>query len=504
MPFLPLKVEPGAYRIGTQRQSAGWWYDTHLVRWIRNVLRPVGGWARREEGGAAATAVVGAARAIFAWADNLGNAYAAVGTNSELYATASDGRRYDITPAGFAAGRDSAGFNSGYGGGFYGRGPFGAPRSAASWGDALPASVWSLDAFGEDLVACMAGDGKLYRWRREPVEAAAAIEGAPVDCQGLVVTQEGFLTAYGANRVGRRVKWADQRSVDFAISATSQAGEQDLQTRGRLQTAKALKGVTLLFTDVDVWAMRYLGYPLVYGFERLEDNCGVVSKGCVAAAGQRAVWMGTKRFWAFDGLSVQPCPCDIEDFIFGDINVEQITKVTAFVNLDHAEAWWFYPSAASAENDRYCFLNYETGRWGFGALARTCAVGKGVFAYPLMVGEDGFIYEHEKGFSYPGATPALPYAETGPVLSPFADRMMEVQGILMDEETVGEVDVAFVTQAYPNGEETHLGPYPVNSQGEPTNLLFQARQVRVRFSGAAPTDWRVGEPQLEIVQGDGA
>ena len=45
MALLPLTLPPGVYRNGTDFQAAGRWLDSHLVRWIDNTIRPIGGWS---------------------------------------------------------------------------------------------------------------------------------------------------------------------------------------------------------------------------------------------------------------------------------------------------------------------------------------------------------------------------------------------------------------------------------------------------------------------------
>lgn len=176
--------------------------------------------------------------------------------------------------------------------------------------------------------------------------------------------------------------------------------------------------------------------------------------------------------------------------------------MSAFLNSDFDEAWWFYPRGEATENSHYVFFNFRTGRWGFGALARTCAAAKGVFDHPLMVGADGYIYEHEKGHAYPEAEPARPFAETGPIEVGAGDRMMEVQGFLPDERDAGAVELTVHTRAYPNAPEMQFGPFQANGDGRPMSFLLQGRQVRLRFTATGETDFRVGQGRLDVVDGD--
>ena len=52
------------------------------------------------------------------------------------------------------------------------------------------------------------------------------------------------------------------------------------------------RGQTLVITDVDAHAMRYLGPPYVYGFERVGTSCGAVSRKAAVDVDMGIFWMG--------------------------------------------------------------------------------------------------------------------------------------------------------------------------------------------------------------------
>jgi hypothetical protein len=498
MAFASIAPPPGVFRNGTALQAKGRWYDAHLVRFQQDQLKPVGGWQLRSS----AAAFAGAARAVLSWRDNSNSRWIAVGTHSKLYVQAEDGANADITPSGYVAGRADGTQNLGYGGGAYGDNAYGQPRpSTVAY---LPATVWSLDGWGEDLVGCADTDGKIYLWTLDPATPAAAVSGAPTACQGLAVAEEGFLFALGAGGDGRKIAWCDQQAItQWTADATNQAGDYDLATLGTLQCGKAIPGGVLAFTDVDVWRASYIGAPLVYGFQRVGSGCGVISKGAVAARDSIAAWMGRGGFWQFDGQSVQPLDCEVQDHVFGDRNLDQASKVAAVHLADQGEIWWFYPSSAGTECDRYVAWAYrESARqqrnvWTIGALARLAGSGRGVYPTPLMVDASGYLYEHETGVAYAGA--AAPYIETGPIELGLGEVQAEVQRIVPDASADADVTVTLYGRPWPDGPETAYGPLTLAS---PTDLLFQAREIRARFTGAAADSWRIGVMQLDLVAGD--
>jgi hypothetical protein len=486
--YIPIKLPPGIYRNGTEYQAAGRWYDANLVRWYENTLRPIGGWRKRATG-----QMSGSCRGFLTWRDNDGDRFIAAGTNTKLYAMNEAGTLKEITPTGFTAGIADAVSKTGYGYGTYGSLAYGTARPDT--GTITPATTWSMDTWGEYLVACSNADGKLYEWQLgfTTPTLAAAITNAPVNNKALLVTQERILFALGAGGNPRKVQWCDQENNTLWTPAGDNlAGDYELATAGTLIAGKRVKGVNLLFTDVDVHTAQYVGAPFVYGFEKAGSGCGLISAQAVAAIDTAAIWMSKAGFWIYDGY-VKPLPSDVSDYVFDNLNFNQASKVYAVHNSKYGEIWWYYPSSGSTENDSYVTFNYRENHWNIGLLARTAGADSGVFANPLMVSTDGFVYEHEVGFAYDSASL---YAESGPVQLGNGDNIMSVRQVIPDEQTLGEAVVSFKTRNYPTGTQSTFGPY---TAANPTSVRFSGRQVNVKVTGNTLADWRIGVMRLEAI-----
>ncbi len=401
---------------------------------------------------------------------------------------------YEISP-----GLADATSGAGYGAQNYGEGTYGTPRPDST--AISDATVWSLDTFGQYLVACNADDGGIYQWTLDTSVRAAILPGAPT-ARAIFTTNEGMLVALGANGNPRDIAWSDQEDdTEWTSSALNQAGDEAIQTAGKLMMGRRIKGGHLLWTDLDVHLMRPTGDIFDYGFDKVGDNCGAISQNCAAVLNFGAVWMEKTGFWLYNGFA-QALPCDVSDYVFSDINAQQVSKVTCFVNSDFGEVCWFYPSSSSTENDRFVTWNYlafERGQniWGIGSLVRLAGCDHGAHAYPLLVGDDGYVYEHEVGLDYDDA---VPYVESGPTELGNGDKIMHVLGLVPDEKTEGDVTVTFKTKFYPNATETSYGPYSLSS---PTDVRFSVRQFKLRYTGARSTDWRVGVPRVDVKMGGG-
>lgn len=525
MAYISLDLPSGLYKNGTGRQARGRWYDANLIRFYEGTIRPVGGWRAKTD-----TTLTGKGRACLAWRDNELVVWVAVGTEQRLYVITRSGYVYDITPSGYAPGFADASAAPGYGGGAYGSGDYGSyaggsPPVARGFGggnygvgvysatppdtaSVQPATVWSLDTWGEDLVGCTPDDGVIYQWAPNTSVPAARLANAP-SAAAVVVSDQRILMALGAGGVPRRVQWSDQdNNTTWTPAATNQAGSFDLQTAGRLLRGLRWRGAVLLLTDIDAHLATYTADVFVYGFQKIGDGCGAISAGCAASLGDFVVWMGDGAFYTYGGV-IEKLACDVSDYLFGNLNRAQASKVSCFVNSAFSEVTWFYPSAASTEIDSYVTWNYREKHWTVGTLARLSGIDRGPMTYPLLAGADGYVYEHEVGFSYPGS--ANPYLESGPFefgAMPFmpgappiagqGDLVMYARQLLPDDKTAGDVSVTFKTKFYPDGPETSYGPYAVSQS---TDVRFSGRQLRLRYDGVNSDDWRVGSPRLDVVAG---
>ncbi len=250
---------------------------------------------------------------------------------------------------------------------------------------------------------------------------------------------------------------------------------------------------TLIWTDIDLFTMRYIGTTLVYSVRQLGSNCGVISRHGGVVVDTQAFWMGSRKFFKYDGF-VRPISCEVSDFVFNDLNRTQRSKIVCISNSQYNEVTWYYPSSGSTENDRYVTLNSTENHWTIGALERTAGVDKGAFPSPMLADSTGAIYEHETGVDYGSLSP---YAESGPIEIGRGDRVMMVRAIVPDDVTLTGTDAKLFGSLYPVETETSVGPFDL---ANPTDVRITARQVRLRVDHGV-AGWRVGVPRLEVEVG---
>lgn len=493
--FIKLALPPGIVKRGTVYETAGRWRDGNLVRFTEGRIQPVGGRRRvTDANGSNLAALSGIPRALLASSLDDGSPILAAGTTSKFYVVAG-GTVNDVTPAGFTAGDADGGFSGGggtYGHSVYGSGLYGTGVTAASFTDA---TTWQLDSFGQSVAAVDTKNKKLYLWAGNVAVVAAVPAGAPASAVGVVCTPERFLFALGAGGISRKVQWPSQEtSTDWTPTAVNTAGDFELSTNGRLMAGRRAKAETILWTDADCWAARYIGGPLIYQFIQVGDNCGLIAPNAGCIVDSQAFWMGQRGFFGYDGY-VKPLPSEVSDYVFSDMNGLQAAKIWAMPVPEFGEVWWFYPSSMSTEIDRYVSYSYREGHWSVGQMARTAGTPSGAIALPIMAAADGILWEHEVGEDR-GSD--VPYVESGPIELGNGDQVARVVRLVPDEKTLGDVEATFYTSFYPATSEATQGPYPLAA---PTDVRFTARQTRVRFAESRQTAWRVGVPRLGVLPG---
>lgn len=492
--LITIDPEPGLRGAGTEYQAKNMWYLSDCVRGFLDWIGPIGGWTVRT-----ASTMTGKVRAGIAWLDLTSIRWQAWGSEQKLYVLSQTATTpSDVTPAGLVTGHADAASGSGYGVGPYGVSTYGTPR--VDTGSVVEASMWTFAIWPAtgDLLACLADDGRIFRWQLNTGVAAAALGGtAPTANQAVAVSPEGFVFALGDNADQRAVAWSDQGSLtSFTPTSTNQAGSLELQSEGTIKCGVGLRTQTVVWTTADLHAFTYVGLPAVYRVDRVGEQCGIISRGAYATEGSFCYWMSMNGFFVYDGGSVRKIRCEIWDDVFSDINLTQRSKITMQLNSAFNEFIVRWCSKASTEIDRCASYNYEEDTWWLHpSMIRLCGIDANPFQNPIMASSDGYLYDHETGYVYGGATP---YIMTGPLELGEGDRLTKVLELIPDEKTRGDVTLYIYGKDTPNGSETTFGPF---TMADFTDIRVETRQAKFKWLFGANTNSRLGNWRLNTMPG---
>ena len=416
--------------------------------------------------------------------------------------------------------------STGFGVGGFGVGGFGVGSAQPSVpGTPITATDWTLDNFGQNLIACPAG-GAIYYWQPNGQLQNAQIIGGngPLVNSGIFVAMpERQVIAYGSSfnlaPDPLLIRWSDIE--DYTVwnaTPTNQAGSYRIPTGSKIVAGIQGPQQGLIWTDLDLWAMQYIGAPLVYGFNKIGSNCGAVSRHCVGQMNGGIYWMSQKQFFMSMGSGPQAIPCPIWDVIFQNINTSYLNKVCCGVNSQFNEVTWYYPSASSTENDSYVKYNVALAQWDYGTLGRTAWIDQSVLGSPIGAGSDNWLYQHEVGNDavYNGQTTGMQSSfSTGYFSLNEADNLVFVDQIWPDMKWgtySGNTNATvYLTINYTNyATDAATSPstsyYSGSPSGQVTSVTFPMTQsteyiscrIRARFmsfslsSTDTGTFWRLG------------
>lgn len=164
------------------------------------------------------------------------------------------------------------------------------------------------------------------------------------------------------------IRWCDQENYsEWTPAATNQAGELRLSKGSEIITALQARQEVLVWTDTALYALQYLGAPVVWGAQLMGDNITILSQNAAVYANGTAYWMGDGKFYIYRG-TVETLRCDLRRYVFEDLDPANAWQVTAGTNEQFNEVWWYYVSKGSStlQPDKYVVYNYAEDIWYYG------------------------------------------------------------------------------------------------------------------------------------------
>jgi len=430
---------------------------------------------------------------------------------------------------------------------------------SGNWGEAATASdvtlepgLWSLDNFGQVLVATVL-NGKTFTWN--------AGASTPLDNRASTTTS-GFAT--GNNPTATRVslispttrhllhfgtettigdtttqddmfiRFSDQEDINtYTPSAINTAGTLRLQDGTKIIGALKAKEVILIWTDNALYTMKFIGGQLVFGLEQVGTNCGLIGQNAVVEIDGAAFWLSSKGFFLYDG-TVKSIPCTVEDFVYDDFDTTKGQQVAAGLNNLYTEITWYYPSASSEYNDKYVVFNYGEsagvpgGVWYTGTEARTSWIDSNVYpnpfatkydstsdgTFPVIVGQTGLgqttYFEHEVGTDQinPNGTTTTVTSfiesfdidlqqrgkdaqgrSTGPKIA--GEVFLAMRRFVPDFKTLqGNAKVSLDVKRYPqqSSTQTGLSPFTITSSTDKKDTRARGRFISVKIENDATSE----------------
>jgi|TARA_R110000772_G_scaffold60979_1_gene137441 hypothetical protein len=422
-------------------------------------------------------------------------------------------------------GYGAAGYNAGVSIG--GARAWNQPTSTGASDFVSEITQWSLDNWGEDVIASRRG-GTIYYWDTDasttPIRAikvSGTTNSTPTTVNSILVSpNDRHLIALGSNEFKTTastngdfnpltVRWSDQEDyTNWIPSVSSTSGEVLLTDGTRIVGGIRSRNAINIFTDNSMWQMQFVGPPFTFSFNQVGTNCGLISPHSGVDYDGRTYWMDYDNFYVFDG-TLRKLECTVRRYIFDNLNFDQKDKVFCGVNSEFTEIIWLYPSKNSTECDSYVIFSPEENYWTIGTCFWTTFADKTVFGNTITTGTTvggSNLYNNEPTDIYTGNGQALKSVlESGDFEIDDGNSIMFLDRIIPDfDMSNGTIQFSISTKQYPESTEIITkGPFTIGSSTQKINLRARGRQARVKVScESTGTKWRWGSVRVGV-QPDG-
>ena len=408
---------------------------------------------------------------------------------------------------------------TGFGAGGYGTGGFGSGITIIPGGGiGLDALDWTLDNWGEILIACPNGlnfgaavssplGGPIYQWSPQVNSPTLdVIPEAPGANAGIFVAMpQRQIIAWGSTFNGVQdpllLRWCDIENYEQWIALpTNQAGSYRIPKGSKIVGCIQGPQQGLIWTDLALWAMQYVGPPYVYSFNEIGTGCGLIAPKAAASLNGVIYWMSQSQFFMYANGGVQGIQCPIWDVIFQDLDTTNLDKIRIAVNSRFNEVAWFYPTLSNGgEINAYVKYNVGLNQWDFGTLSRTAWINQSVLGPPIGATPEGLIYQHETSQNADGF-PMNSYFQTGYFTLSDGDVLTYIDQFWPDAkwgyyEGIQDANLllTFYVLNYPGDTPKVYGPYDVVQTTQYIVPRFRGRLVSIRIeSNDIDSFWRMG------------
>ena len=405
----------------------------------------------------------------------------------------------------------------------------------STWGTArsssdvvLSARQWSLDNFGEDLIATVLNGGT-FVWDTSGgvSNRATALSNAPTASRfSLVSTDTRHLLIFGTETTIGNTSTQDdlffrfsdrEDATDYTPVATNEAGSLRISDGSKIMGAVKSSGQILVWTDTSMHGIQFVGTPFTFGMRQLGANCGLIAQHAAIEVNGKAYWMSDDSFYLYDGV-VKKMPCSVQDYVFDDMSYTNRNDIAVGLNTAFNEIIWYYPSSNATQIDRGVVYNYLENTWYTISLARTTWLGAYVYEQPIateystsvtanvstilgLTAGASYIYEHETGNNQADGTALPAFLTTGSVEIADGDELMSVSRLVPDFDNLTNNMTATLTlEQYPQSASNVTTTGTISNTTEKIDVRGRGRAVKIKYETNTVNDtaWRLGSTKIQL------
>jgi len=398
--------------------------------------------------------------------------------------------------------------------------------STSSLGENNQLRLWSMDNFGEDLIANPRA-GNIYYWdnsdglstRVVPLSSLSGANLTPTKGLQVIVSDvDRHVLVLGADPIvdGARsgsvdpllIAFSDQENAaEWEPKSTNTAGSLRCSAGSEIVGGMRARQETLIWTDVALYSLQFIGTPLTFGLNLINEGVTLIGPNCAVNTPAGIFWMDRKGFYGYSG-TVKNIKCTVQSYVYDDFNQSQAYQFFGFINKRFNEVGWFYCSSSSLVIDRYVTYNYMEDSWAIGQMSRTAWLDEGIGINPIAAGKNSstsYLYSHEVGNDDDGSPMESVYIQSGDFDIGNGEDFQFIRRMIPDIDFNGTggssqaIDAVLKIRNYPG--DSLATEQTTSFTGSTTKIDMRARgrQAALRYqSSGAGVGFKLGQTRLDV------
>jgi len=340
------------------------------------------------------------------------------------------------------------------------------------------------------------------------------------------------------NDLQNKIRWSDTSITipsTWTASATNDAGSTTIGDDGDfIVDGFPLNKSFIIYKERSTWLMNYIGGNLVFSFQKLFNDTGILSRNCAVEFDGKHFVVVEGDLIVHNGVSKESVATNIiKRTLFDELDGTNYKNIFATHNKQKNEIWVSYPTVGSTFCNKALIWNYRKNAFSFRDLPDILHISTGIvnpgtsteiwsgqsqswIAYDttenwgqrfynpsevnlLMAGTgDTKFYRADQGFDFAGANFTMTLERKGLVLDGNTNTVKQVRKLTPRMAGTGTAQISIGSSMSPNGTYTFATAqeYNPNSQNK-VDARATGKYIAVRFQHTSSSTFELNGYDLE-------
>tara|TARA_R100001530_G_scaffold104784_1_gene73054 strand:+ start:406 stop:1944 length:1539 start_codon:yes stop_codon:yes gene_type:complete len=345
------------------------------------------------------------------------------------------------------------------------------------------------------------------------------------------------LTESGTN-YPNKVRWSDAATgipSTWTAAATNDAGSNTIGDDGDyIVDGSALNKSFIIYKERSTWLMNYIGGNLVFSFQKLFNDTGILSRNCVVEFDGKHFVITEGDLIVHNGVSKQSIATNlVRRALFDNLDSTNYKNIFALHNKKKSEIWVCYPDVGSTYCNKALIWNYKTNAFSFRDLPGILHIASGIVnpgasttiwsgqsqswvaynttenwgqrnynpaeASILMAGTtDTKFYRGDYGFDFAGANFTMTLERKGLVLDGNTNTVKTVRKVTPRLAGTGSCEIFVGSSMSPNGTYTYNTQQSLDpSSQNKVDARSTGKYIAIKFQNTTGTTFELNGYDLE-------